>query len=80
MTNRLGVAVIGLGGAVATTALAGVEMIRAGSNSLDGLPLADRTTQGLTPYADLVFGGWDLSGDDLGTAALGHGIVTAPRL
>ena len=80
MTNRLGVAVIGLGGAVATTALAGVEMIRAGSNSLDGLPLADRTTQGLTPYADLVFGGWDLSGDDLGTAALGHGIVTEAEL
>ncbi len=80
MTGRLGVAVIGLGGAVATTALAGVEMIRAGSNSLDGLPLADRAASGLTPYGDLVFGGWDLSGDDLGTAALGHGVVTAAEL
>ncbi|WP_174300784.1 inositol-3-phosphate synthase [Caulobacter sp. S45] len=80
MTGRLGVAVIGLGGAVATTALAGVEMIRAGSNALDGLPLADRTAQGLTPYGDLVFGGWDLSGDDLATAALGHGVVTAAEL
>ncbi len=80
MASRLGVAVIGLGGAVATTALAGIEMIRAGSNSLDGLPLADRTHAGLTPYADLVFGGWDLSGDDLGTAALGHGIVSEAEL
>ena len=80
MANRLGVAVIGMGGAVATTALAGIEMIRAGSNSLDGLPLADRQANGLTPYADLVFGGWDLSGDDLGTAALGHGILTEREL
>ncbi len=80
MTSRLGVAVIGLGGAVATTALAGVEMIRAGSNALDGLPLADRAAAGLTPYGDLVFGGWDLSGDDLATAALGHGVVTAAEL
>jgi myo-inositol-1-phosphate synthase len=80
MSNRLGVAVIGLGGAVATTALAGIEMIRSGSNSLDGLPLADRSTSGLTPYGDLVFGGWDLAGDDLGTAALGHGIVTEREL
>ena len=80
MQSRLGVAVIGLGGAVATTALAGVEMIRAGSNSLEGLPLADRSVAGLPAYGDLVFGGWDLSGDDLATAALGHGVVTSQEL
>ena len=80
MANRLGVAVIGLGGAVATTAVAGLEMIRAGSNTLDGLPLADRTAPGLAPYGDLVFGGWDLSGEDLATAALGHGVVTQAEL
>ena len=55
-------------------------MIRAGSNTLDGLPLADRTASGLTPYGDLVFGGWDLSGEDLATAALGHGVVSEAEL
>ena len=80
MASRLGVAVIGLGGAVATTALAGIEMIRAGSNSLNGLPLADRAAAGLPAYSDLVFGGWDLSGDDLATAALGHGVVSPEEL
>ena len=80
MSRRLGVAVIGMGGAVATTAAAGVAMIRSGSNSLDGLPLADRATAGLAAYGDLVFGGWDLSGDDLGAAAVGHGIITEKEL
>ncbi|WP_245238818.1 inositol-3-phosphate synthase [Methylobacterium platani] len=27
-------------------------------------------------YKDLVFGGWDLNGDDLGAAAAGHGVLT----
>ena len=80
MSRRLGVAVIGMGGAVATTAAAGVAMIRSGSNSLDGLPLADRTTPGMAPYGELVFGGWDLSNDDLATAAVGHGILTEKEL
>ena len=80
MSGRLGVAVVGMGGAVATTAAAGVAMIRAGSNSLDGLPLADRSIAGLAAYGDLVFGGWDLSGDDLATAALGHGVVSEAEL
>ena len=75
MTEKLGVAVIGLGGAVATTAAAGIEMIRAGSNDLAGLPLAERNIAGMADYRDLHFGGWDLSGDDLGTAALRHGVI-----
>ena len=32
MSEKVGVAIIGLGGAVATTAVAGIEMIKAGSN------------------------------------------------
>ena len=75
MSERLGVAVIGLGGAVATTAAAGVEMIRAGTNDLNGLPLADRRVTGMADYRDLHFGGWDLSGDDLATAARRHGVI-----
>lgn len=66
---------VGLGGAVATTAVAGIGMIRAGSNSLDGLSLADRQVPGMADYRDMLFAGWDLSGDDLATAAGRHGVI-----
>ena len=75
MTDKLGVAVIGLGGAVATTAVAGIAMIKAGANSLDGLPLAERGGCGLADYRDMIFAGWDLCPDDLGTAAMRHGVI-----
>ena len=75
MSDRLGVAVIGLNGAVATTAAAGLAMIRAGSNDLSGLPLANRDVAGMAAYRDLYMGGWDLSHDDLATAALRHGVI-----
>ena len=80
MTERVGVAVIGLGGAVSTTAAAGIEMIRSGSNDLSGLPLADRDVAGMVAYRDLYFGGWDLSGDDLATAARRHGVLGEAEL
>lgn len=80
--RRLGVAVVGLGGAVASTAVAGVKLMRAGLVGAEGLPLADATvraaggdaeplagTGDLAAYESLVFGGWDLCGDDLATAA-----------
>lgn len=83
--NRLGVAVVGLGGAVATTAVAGVELLRLGACGQDGLPLAARTD--LVPYEALVFGGWDVSADDLAKAAHLHQVLepaqieaVAPRL
>ena len=74
--RRVGVAFVGMGGAVATTAIAGIEMIKTGSNRLDGLPLAGVSVQGMTDYKDLVFGGWDLNSDDLASAATGHGVLT----
>jgi myo-inositol-1-phosphate synthase len=80
MSERLGVAVIGMGGAVATTAAAGIEMIRSGSNDLSGLPLADRQVPGMAAYRDMVFDGWDLSPDDLGTAAMRHGVIGEKEL
>ena len=73
--QRLGVAVVGFGGAVATTAIAGLELIKAGVNSFDGLPLADHSVAGLAQYRDLVFGGWDVHGDDLAAAAEVHGVI-----
>jgi myo-inositol-1-phosphate synthase len=75
MAGRVGVAIVGVGGAVATTAIAGIEMIKAGSNSLDGLPLADRDVPGMIAYRDLEFGGWDLTDDTLGACALRHGVI-----
>ena len=75
MAERLGVAIVGVGGAVATTAIAGIEMIKAGSNSLDGLPLADRDVSGMVAYRDLEFGGWDLADETLGACALRHGVI-----
>ena len=40
--RRLGVLVVGVGGAVSTTAVVGIESIKAGSNDFAGLPLAER--------------------------------------
>jgi myo-inositol-1-phosphate synthase len=54
MGERLGVAVVGLGGAVATTAVAGIEMIKEGGRTgLSGLPLADRDVPGMSAYRDM---------------------------
>ena len=75
MTGRVGVAVVGVGGAVVTTAIAAIEMIKAGSNDLSGLPLANRDVPGLTAYRDLAFGGWDLTEESLGQCALRHGVI-----
>lgn len=80
MADKVGVAIVGVGGAVATTAIAGIEMIRAGSNSRDGLPLADHSVDRLVPYDGLRFGGWDLADDDLATAALKHGVLEEHEL
>ncbi|HEY8564240.1 MAG TPA: inositol-3-phosphate synthase [Beijerinckiaceae bacterium] len=80
MGRRVGVAIVGMGGAVATTAIAGIEMIKSGSNRHDGLPLADVSVPGMAGYKDLVFGGWDLNGDDLDSAARTHGVLTRDQL
>jgi myo-inositol-1-phosphate synthase len=76
--RRVGIAIVGLGGAVATTAAAGLELLRLGLAGEEGLPLAD--VAGLVPYGDLVVGGWDLSSDDLATAAEQHGVLDMHQL
>ena len=81
--RRVGLAVVGLGGAVATTAAAGLELLRLGVCGLDGLPLAGlevagqpvELSTGLVPYDGLVIGGWDLDGSDLRKAAEQHGVL-----
>ena len=76
--RRTGVAVIGLGGAVATTAVAGVEQLKLGTIGTAGLPLAHR--RDLVPYDSLVFGGWDLNADDLAKAAHVHRVIEPAQI
>ena len=75
--RRLGIAVVGLGGAVGTTMAAGIALLRSGVADTRGLPLSG--AEGLVPYTGLVVGGWDLFGDDLATAALNHDVLTAAQ-
>lgn len=77
MTKRtLGIAVVGLGGAVGTTMVAGIELLKKGVIREDGLPLAGLVIEGPADYKDIVFGGWDLYGDDLAKAAENHDVLT----
>lgn len=79
---RLGVAVVGLGGAVSTTAVAGIELLRSGHADTDGLPLAhlpEHLTSNLTPYDQLVFRGWDFYDSNLAEATLHHDVLSASQ-
>jgi myo-inositol-1-phosphate synthase len=64
-----------MGGAVATTAAAGIEMLRAGSNDMAGLPLAGVSAPGIAAYRNLHFAGWDLHGEDLDSAVREHRVL-----
>jgi myo-inositol-1-phosphate synthase len=77
--RRVGIAIVGVGGAVATTVAAGLELLRLGLADTDGLPLAEVECD-LAPYAAMVVGGWDLSADDLATASEGHRVLGPTEL
>ncbi len=77
--NKLGVLIIGFSGAVASTAIAGIELLKMGKMSYEGLPLAtmpEHLTRGIVEYENLVFTGWDMIGDDLAAAAMTHNVLT----
>lgn len=77
MGNRtLGIAVVGIGGAVGTTMAAGVELLKQGLIGHDGLPLAELSIDGIAEYTDIVFAGWDLFGEHLAKAAEEHDVLT----
>lgn len=77
MGNRkLGIAVVGLGGAVGTTMAAGIELLRQGVVGNEGLPLAGLNVPGMAEYTDIVFAGWDLFGEHLSKAAEEHDVLT----
>lgn len=74
--RKLGIAVVGLGGAVGTTMAAGVELLKKGLIGMDGLPLAELSVEGLADYTDIIFAGWDLFADNLAKAAENHEVLT----
>ncbi len=77
--SKLGIAVIGLGGAVGTTMVAGIELLKKGKIGTEGLPLANLDAElikDLAKYEDIVFGGWDLHGVNLAAAAEEHDVLT----
>lgn len=78
--RRLGIAIVGLGGAVATTAVAGMLQQRRGADSKAGLPLAEHDHLDLTAYSHIEFGGWDLYSDNLYQAARKHGVLSERQL
>jgi myo-inositol-1-phosphate synthase len=80
MSNRkLGIAIIGLGGAVGTTMVAGIELLKKGLIDKTGLPLANldaELTRSLADYENITFAGWDLFGEHLAKAAEEHDVLT----
>src|SRR5687768_1853438 len=72
----LGIAVVGVGGAVGTTMAAGVELLKKGAIGNEGLPLASLRVDGLPDYTDIVFAGWDLFPEHLAKAAEEHDVLT----
>lgn len=72
--RKLGIAVIGVGGAVGTTMAAGIELLRQGLTDTTGLPLANEP--GLVPYEEIAISGWDLFKDNLAAAAASHKVLS----
>ena len=77
--RKLGIAIIGLGGAVGTTIVAGIELLKKGKIGTEGLPLADldeNLTRDLVSYQNITFAGWDLHSENLAAAAEEHDVLT----
>jgi myo-inositol-1-phosphate synthase len=90
-SGKLGVLLPGMG-AVATTFIAGVQLVKSGlADPIGSVTQLGRIPEGgasqrireLVPLAelsDLVFGGWDVFPDDCYTTALKAGVLQAPHL
>lgn len=77
MTERkLGIAVVGLGGAVGSTMVAGIELLKKGLIDEGGLPLAGLSNEDLVEYPNILFAGWDLFAEHLAKAAEEHDVLT----
>ena len=87
--ERLGVAVIGLNGAVSSTMVAGVKLMLEGSVERYGMlteAIEGNTQNTLTDLLDIrpldkmVFGGWDLNNNSVYDAAVKHGVFRPDQL
>jgi myo-inositol-1-phosphate synthase len=84
--NRIGVAIVGVNGAVASTVIAGVELMKRGLAPRIGMVtertdarIAESITELLdfAPLESLVFGGWDLQFANVYQGALHHKVLPA---
>ncbi|MHB8417276.1 MAG: inositol-3-phosphate synthase [Myxococcales bacterium] len=75
--ERLGVCVIGAGGAVSTTVMAGVTLMKKGLAPRHGMLTETGSAKALpvAPLEGIVFGGWDLRADNVYEAAVREEIV-----
>jgi myo-inositol-1-phosphate synthase len=81
--ENIGVVIAGLNGAVASTVVAGVELIRRGLAERTGLLTEDpavRQLAALVPLEQLVFAGWDPRLENEHKAALRNGVVGTQQL
>lgn len=87
--GRLGVVIIGLNGAVASTVVAGVALMNKGLAPRRGMLTepdntfrAEKLTDILefAKLEDLVFAGWDMNDESIYDAALRHGVFRADQL
>ncbi len=80
-TERLGVCIAGLNGAVASTLVAGVALIEKRSAAPLGLVSEPFVlSHRLARIRDLVFGGWDPLGESVLQSAQRHGVIDEHRL
>ena len=87
--SKLGVVIVGVGGAVASTVIAGVELMlrglvpRMGMITEGGGDIPSNPLTGLLDLAkleDLVFGGWDINSKSLFEAAMQHKVLPSEQL
>jgi len=79
--NRVGLLLVGAAGAVASTVVAGVEMMKKGAPRYGIITEGEiGASVGAVALEDIVFGGWDLRGGDLFEAASHHGVIPPHRL
>ena len=77
--KNLGIMIVGISGAVASTAVAGIELLKQKTIGTEGLPLAampENLTANLAAYESLVFSGWDMIDENLAQAAATHNVLT----
>ena len=77
MSQRLGICIVGSNGAVASTVIAGVALMRRGLVPKNGMVTETELVKGLglAPLDTLVFGGWDLKPGSIYDAAVHHGVI-----